>query len=355
MKIAYIIPKPAFKGPIMVVHDLVVQMQAHGHQCVVYAFELGSEVSFPCSVEYISFYKSIDFDAYDIVHTHCFRPDLYGFLHKPKKCRAKLITTMHNYILRDLAYEYNSLIACTMGRFWIGCLSRFDRVVTLSHDAQTYYHAYLPDSNLCYVYNTRDLRDLNLSGEDVSAEERDLIMDFKGSDKLIGVNAVLTDRKGIDQLISVLPRMAGYKLLIVGDGKSRSSLEKLSIDLQVQERVMFWGYRKNAYRFLPYYDFFAMTSRSEGFGLTILEAALYRKKLICSDIPIFRELLPGNEACFFSLENLDALLNAFKQAEKDSLMGDRLFERYQSAFSPRCFYDNYFAVYQKIINENGRI
>lgn len=351
MKIAYIIPKPVSTGPIMVVHDLVVQMQAHGHSCTVYTLESGDDMSFPCPVQQISFYKSIDFNDFDIIHTHCFRPDLYAFVHKPRHCRAKIVSTMHNYILRDLAYEYNVAVAQIMGRVWLAGLSRHDKMVTLSRDALSYYRHYFSASKLSYVYNTRDLQDID---KRLSEEERIRIEKFKGTSHLIGVNAVLTERKGIDQVIAVLPRLPQYKLMIVGDGKSRSQLERQAIVLGVQDRVSFWGYQKDAWRYLPYYDCFAMTSRSEGFGLTILEAALFRKKMVCSDIPIFRELLPEHEACFFPLDNLDSLQQAILRAMNDSFLGENLYQRYEAEFSPQKFYQNYLSVYQTIRKGNGR-
>lgn len=89
MKIAYIIPKLVNKGPIIVVQELVQQMITHGHECYVYFFDEGQEISPPCKTQKISFFESIDFNKFDIIHTHGLRPDLYVFIHKPHKCKSK--------------------------------------------------------------------------------------------------------------------------------------------------------------------------------------------------------------------------------------------------------------------------
>ena len=85
MNIAYIIPKRINAGPILVVQELVKQMILHGHSCIVFYFDEGQEINFLCSTKKISFSQRIDFNSYDIIHTHGLRPDLYIFLHKPVK------------------------------------------------------------------------------------------------------------------------------------------------------------------------------------------------------------------------------------------------------------------------------
>lgn len=57
---------------------------------------------------------------------------------------------------------------------------------------------------------------------------------------------------------------------IVGDGPERSKLEKLAKDLKLQ-RVRFWGFQKSA-KFYEKAKVFWMTSKYEGWGLTLVEA-----------------------------------------------------------------------------------
>ena len=87
-----------------------------------------------------------------------------------------------------------------------------------------YYSRILFWKKLDFAYNTRSLP------EDVSLtqEEQRVILDFKGNDCLIGVNALLTFRKGVDIVIRALPALPGYKLFIVGDGKEKGHLEKIA-------------------------------------------------------------------------------------------------------------------------------
>jgi glycosyltransferase involved in cell wall biosynthesis len=54
--------------------------------------------------------------------------------------------------------------------------------------------------------------------------------------------------------------------------------------------------------------FFVFPSSDEGFGIPVLESFSNDLPLICSDIPIFREIADDN-AFYFELENVDELSN----------------------------------------------
>jgi len=86
--------------------------------------------------------------------------------------------------------------------------------------------------------------------------------------------------------------------MIVGDGDLRSGYEKLAKDLGIGERVIFAG--KVVDDDLPKYynlaDIFVLPSisRSEAFGLVVLEAMACAKPVIVSDLPGPRTLVSNN-------------------------------------------------------------
>lgn len=344
MKIAYIIPKLVNQGPIIVVRELVKLMIKYNHSCTVYYFDDGDEIKLNCPSFKQPFYKSINFNLYDVIHTHGLRPDLYIFLHKPNNCKCKIISTLHNYIFPDLAFQYNKLISYTFGYLWIKFLSKHDKLIVLSKDAKMYYSKWFNKEKLTYIYNTRIINQRIVA----SREEEEIILNFKQNKILIGVNAALTHRKGIDQIIKILKKLPNHKLLIVGDGKSKQDLINLCKSCQVTEQVLFLGYKKDAYKFLPYYDIFALPSRSEGFGLTLLESAIYKRNVICSDIPIFRELATESEVVFFKLENSVSLIKAINEATTSKQYGINLFNKYINTYSPIFFYQKHIDTYQSL-------
>lgn len=344
MNIAYIVPKLANKGPVIVVKELVTMMTKHNHKCKVFYFDKETEISMPCDVEHISIYKSFDFNSFDIIHSHGIRPDFYAFIHKPLKCKAKIITTLHNYIYEDFKYQYNSFVAITAGTLWIKLLSRHDKIVTLSKNAMDYYRKWINGKKLYYAYNTRFIKHTD---ERPNVEDEKLINEFKDGKILIGINAALTERKGVDQIIKALPQLQDYKLVVIGNGKAMPELKELATELNVNKKVLFMGYRKNAYKFLRYYDLYALPSRSEGFVLTLLEAAIYKKNVVCSNIPIFKETVSNEEVAFFEINNIPSLIKAIKHAHERSDLGENLNAKYNKLYSPECFYNKYISIYSE--------
>lgn len=343
MKIAYIVPSLVNKGPVLVAQMLTNLMTANGHECTVFYFDEKKELEFPCTAYRISLWQKIDFAPYDIVHSHGLRPDIYVFLHKPRKGCTKFISTLHNYIFEDLRLKYNKLTAFIFGNLWIGILKRHDKICTLSKDAKQYYARWLNPSKLTYAYNSIAITSLTA----LTREEEKIVSDFKDGYKLIGINASLIKRKGIDIIIKVLPDLPDCKLFVVGSGKEYKPLTRLAHQYQVSDRVLLIGYVKDAGRFLPYYDLYAMPSRSEGFGIALMEAAYMKIPIVCSDIDIFKELFSEIEVTFFSLSNQRTLVDAVKTA---LVQGKTLaaHERFMNCYSPQKMYDRYLSIYASL-------
>lgn len=340
-RIAYIVPSLANRGPVIVVKELVRQMISHGHECTVFYFDDKLPITFDCATHRIRKNEKIDFSAYDIVHSHGLRPDKYVAKYREYSGKVRYISTLHNYVLEDLRYQYNWLVAQIFGRLWMHTLQKMDTVVALSQHAQQYYLKWFPPQKVTYAYNTRVL-DLTQTLDENSIQELQV---FKGNSVLIGVNALLTRRKGVDMLIRALVRLPDYKLFIAGDGKERARLERLARRLGVADRCLFAGYRQNAYLYLPLYDIYALPSRSEGFPLSLLEAAVYAKPCVVSNLPIVTECFNTDEVAIFRLEAPTSVIQAIHGATTNSTLGKNLHLKYEQAYSPERMYERYHRIY----------
>ena len=343
MQIAHIVPSLANKGPIIMVMELVASFVKNGHNCTVFYFDDNIELSFNCPVKRISKYEIIDFSNYDVVHSHGIRPDRYIFKYRPKENpKILFVSTLHNNIFLDLKYEYSCAIAAVFGRLWLKWIRKHDILVTLSKDSRNYYSKWFPHNKLAYAYNTRSL-DIT---QKILADDIKIINNFKGTSILIGVNSMLTDRKGIDLLIRAMPTLLDYKVMIVGDGRSRKSLQKLAKKLQVENRCLFVGYKPDAYRYMAHYDLYAMPSHSEGFGLALLEAAIYTVPTVVSNLPVFIELFSPTEVSFFSLENPNSINQAIINATSNQTMAYKMNQKFLTTYSPDLQYNQYLNIYK---------
>lgn len=312
MKIAIILPKLVNQGPILVAKEIVHYIVDKVEVVDVFYFDESDEIMFECRCTKISFWEPIDFDSYDVIHSHMLRPDIYLWFHKNKIKKAKLISTLHQNIKQNLTASYNGLIANIFELIWLKALSIQNVVVTLTETMKKDYLNKLTKPLLSTIYNGRSLHTLNNLPDPMDLK---LINEIGQKFRIIGVSALLTKRKGISQLIKALPLLNDYALIIVGDGKEKINLVNLSNELGVADRCLFLGYKIDAFRFLPFYHIFAMSSYSEGFPLGLLEAGQKKIPVLCSDIELFRELFMEDQVSFFELDNPESIVSAIENIE----------------------------------------
>ena len=94
MKIAYILPSLRNQGPIIVVKSLSDYLIQHGFEVDIFYFDDLQGMSFNCTTRRILMNEPIDFDKYDIIHSHCLRPDKYVVKWKKKIHRSVVILSL---------------------------------------------------------------------------------------------------------------------------------------------------------------------------------------------------------------------------------------------------------------------
>ena len=97
----------------------------------------------------------------------------------------------------------------------------------------------------------------------------------------------------IEILQVILTKNKNARLVIIGDGKLRFELESTANLLNVRDKVLFLGRKKDVNRYLQGMDVFLMPSLHEGFGIAALEAAT-------SGLPIFISKNMPREFEFYS-------------------------------------------------------
>lgn len=85
-------------------------------------------------------------------------------------------------------------------------------------------------------------------------------------------------------------------LTLVGDGALRAELEELSEKLGVRDAVKFVGSTNDVASFLPAFDVFALSSRTEGTSLTLLEAAAAALPIVATHVGGNAEIVVDGES-----------------------------------------------------------
>ncbi|KRN90380.1 glycosyltransferase family 4 protein [Ligilactobacillus ceti] len=135
----------------------------------------------------------------------------------------------------------------------------------------------------------------------------------------------LAYEKNINKLISAFNKIQKTipeaRLIIVGDGPARDSLEEQVVDLELTDKVIFTGEISND-EVAAYYqmaDLFASTSKSESQGLTYIEALAAGLYVLATESPYTNELLDDESlgAVFTDQADLIAKAKAYLQHPAD--------------------------------------
>ncbi len=97
--------------------------------------------------------------------------------------------------------------------------------------------------------------------------------------------------------VSILrKRLPHVCLTLVGDGALRAELEELADSLGIREAVKFVGFTNDVASFLPSFDVFALSSRTEGTSLTLLEAAAAALPIVATHVGGNAEIVVDGES-----------------------------------------------------------
>jgi glycosyltransferase involved in cell wall biosynthesis len=114
-------------------------------------------------------------------------------------------------------------------------------------------------------------------------------------DIAIGAVGRLSRQKGLIHLIDALPgvlaREPRARLIVVGDGELRASLQRRAAELGVAGRAVFTGQLDDVAAALKRFDLLALPSLWEGLPTVALEAMACGVPVIATDIPGTRELI----------------------------------------------------------------
>ena len=176
-------------------------------------------------------------------------------------------------------------------------------------------------------------------------------------DIVVGTVAKLHRGKGVYEVLGALADLAGryplLKLLFVGDGPERDSLEQEARRMSVHDRVVFAGVRKDIERMYAAMDIFVLPSTcEEAFGMVLIEAMAMSRPVIGTAVGGIPDIVrhgtngllvqPGDEAALasaiarylddpaFSSKMASEGLKTVEREFSDKVMGERfddLFKR----------------------------
>lgn len=149
-----------------------------------------------------------------------------------------------------------------------------------------------------------------------------------GEELVIGSVGRLDAMKGHDILLRAVAQLDGVRVVILGEGRQRTDLEKLADELKVSNRLDLRGWVDNPRAYLPQFDIFAMPSRSEGFPLAIVEAMLAARPVVATRVGSVAEAVTdGETGLLVNKDDVAGLTAALRRLRDDPALRIRLGQR----------------------------
>ena len=361
MKILFVITGLRVGGAERQVLDLADQMSALGHQIQI-AYLTGQVHMLPnnqnipvipigISKNPIGFARGYfrlrriieDFNP-DVVHSHMIHANLLARLERITIKIPLLICTAHSIneggIFRMLAYRITDFLG--------------DVFTNVSRKAVEEFEAKraAPAGRMLVVYNGIDIEKFS-----PDCQIREFIRDQinAGSNKIILAIGRLVEAKDYPNLLcafsNIEKTIKNIRLLIIGDGPLRESLESMAAKLGVGKKVTFLGMLPNSDipNFMRAADFFVLSSAWEGFGIVVAEAMATEKIVVATDSGGVKEIV---DDCGFLVSpcNSEALAYALEKAlnmpnEDARILGEKARQRVRENFSLCNAVDKWIEIY----------
>ena len=269
----------------------------------------------------------------DIVHTHGINPFFYGTIGAKLAGNIKTVQTDHARGIFPVAPKemFSEMVVS-----WFA-----DRIIAVSEgvksDLVKYEH--INKDKIQVIYNGIDAAKYRVS---IDKNRKRKEFGIKKEDKVIGIGVRLEEQKGIAYLIQaageLVESFSNLKLLIIGDGELRSEMEDLAVQLGIENKVIFTGFRTDIPELLQIIDIYVLPSLFEGHPLVLLEAMAASKPIVATDIPGNRETVAdGKTGLLVPLRNSEELAIALKLLLKNDefriKMGMLGCKKYQSQFT----------------------
>lgn len=181
--------------------------------------------------------------------------------------------------------------------------------------------------------------------------------DVRESDFILMCAARLAPIKGLDVLLHAIASIPGVTLWLAGEGAERQSLQATARNI-VGDRVHFLGlldHRMVAAR-MKAADLFVLPSRSEPFGIVLLEAMDAGLPIVATRVGGISELIAKENGLLVPPEDSCALATAIEELAGDPARRARMAEA--NRLKARQFRwdtvgNSYLRVYQELVGEYG--
>lgn len=262
---------------------------------------------------------------YDIVHVHTPIAAIYGRLLKLNFPSLRIIYTAHGYHFLKGGSKLGWILYYPIEKI----MAKFtDVTININKEDYEITKEKLKHKK-CYLLNGVGL-DLDkykkLSSKEIQEKRKEF--GIKDKDFVVLMIAEINKNKNHIQLINAMDilkdKYPNIKVLCIGDGTLKESLEKQIILRNLQNNIFMLGYRLDVNKLINISDIGILLSRREGLPRNIMEFMACGRKVIATDIRGCRDLIC--DETIGTLVNVDDYESTAKAIEKYYILNDKSFE-----------------------------
>lgn len=262
---------------------------------------------------------------YDIVHVHTPIAAIYGRLLKLNFPSLRIIYTAHGYHFLKGGSKLRWILYYPIEKI----MAKFtDVTININKEDYEITKEKLKHKK-CYLLNGVGL-DLDkykkLSSKEIQEKRKEF--GIKDKDFVVLMIAEINKNKNHIQLINAMDilkdKYPNIKVLCIGDGTLKESLEKQIILRNLQNNIFMLGYRLDVNKLINISDIGILLSRREGLPRNIMEFMACGRKVIATDIRGCRDLIC--DETIGTLVNVDDYESTAKAIEKYYILNDKSFE-----------------------------
>jgi L-malate glycosyltransferase len=246
-------------------------------------------------------------------------------------------------------------------RFTIRFVKHFVPVAPSVKDS--FVKTFGPRNNISVINNGIDTRRLREKASENPLCKKNL--GLNSSDFIIGTIGRLHPIKRYDLLIEAFHEMSKEctnpnkipKLCIIGGGSEEKTLKILVLKLKIQNQVIFFGERTDAYRFYPIFNCFVLSSATEGLSIALLEALSFGIPIITTNATKKHDVLE-NEKHGIIIPPLnkkslkEALIQMYNHDDQRKMMSNNNLDLAETKFRICKTVDEYHELYKLHISSS---
>lgn len=181
-------------------------------------------------------------------------------------------------------------------------------------------------------------------------------------DAVVGIVSKLWEGKGHSILIEAFSSLKGEigspKLVIVGEGYLRPSLQRLVRERGLQDDVIFTGFQAEVSGIISAFDVAVLPSLFEGMGRVVLEAMAMEKPVVATRVGGIPDLVEDDRnGCLVEPGNVRELAAALKRLLRDRELAGRMGREgrkmISGQFDARVMVDSIDRVYRNLLEAKG--